>query len=29
VLREWEELGYTSEIMEQVFHGNAERVLKV
>src|ERR1700724_2424108 len=27
VLREWDELGYTDEIKERVFHGNAERVL--
>ncbi|MGA8922521.1 MAG: amidohydrolase family protein [Candidatus Dormiibacterota bacterium] len=27
VLSEWHELGYTSEVMEAVFHGNAERVL--
>jgi uncharacterized protein len=27
VLSEWSELGYTSEVMEAVFHGNAERVL--
>ena len=29
LLREWGELGYSDEIMEQVFHGNAERVLGV
>ncbi|HYM97175.1 MAG TPA: amidohydrolase family protein [Candidatus Sulfotelmatobacter sp.] len=27
ILREWEELGYPDEIMEAVFHKNAERVL--
>ena len=27
LLREWSELGYSDEIMERVFHGNAERVL--
>jgi hypothetical protein len=27
LLREWNELDYTDEIKEQVFHGNAERVL--
>ncbi len=27
VLREWQELGYSSEVMDSVFHGNAERVL--
>jgi predicted TIM-barrel fold metal-dependent hydrolase len=27
VLREWKELGYTDEIYERIFHGNAERVL--
>lgn len=27
VLREWDELGYTDEVMEKVFHANAERVL--
>lgn len=27
LLREWDELGYTDEIKERVFHGNAERVL--
>jgi len=29
ILREWEELGYTDEIMEAVFHKNAERVLRL
>ena len=29
IFHEWEELGYSSEIMEAVFHGNAERVLKL
>jgi predicted TIM-barrel fold metal-dependent hydrolase len=27
ILREWDELGYSSDVMEAVFHGNAERVL--
>jgi hypothetical protein len=27
LLREWGELGYADDVMEQVFHGNAERVL--
>ena len=27
LMREWGELGYAAEVMEQVFHGNAERVL--
>ena len=27
IFREWEELGYTDEVMEDVFHRNAERVL--
>jgi predicted TIM-barrel fold metal-dependent hydrolase len=27
LLREWSELGYSDEVMEQVFHVNAERVL--
>jgi hypothetical protein len=26
-LREWDELGYSADIMERVFHRNAERVL--
>jgi predicted TIM-barrel fold metal-dependent hydrolase len=29
LLREWSELGYSDEIMERVFHGNAERVLAI
>lgn len=29
VLREWDELGFSDEIMESVFHGNAERVLNL
>ena len=29
VFREWEELGYSDEVMEGVFHGNAERVLNL
>ncbi len=27
IFREWDELGYREEVMAQVFHGNAERVL--
>jgi predicted TIM-barrel fold metal-dependent hydrolase len=27
LLQEWDELGYPDEVMEQVFHGNAERIL--
>lgn len=27
LLREWSELGYADDVMERVFHGNAERVL--
>jgi predicted TIM-barrel fold metal-dependent hydrolase len=27
LLREWDELGYAEDVMHQVFHGNAERVL--
>ncbi len=29
IFREWGELGYKDEIMEKIFHGNAERVLKL
>lgn len=29
ILREWDELGYSQEIMDKVFHGNAERVLGI
>ena len=29
LLREWNELGYADDVMERVFHGNAERVLGV
>ncbi len=29
ILREWDELGYSEEIMNKVFHGNAERVLGI
>ena len=29
MLREWDELGFSAEIMEKVFHGNAERVLRL
>lgn len=27
LLREWKELGYSDALMEQIFHGNAERIL--
>jgi hypothetical protein len=27
IFREWDELGYRPEVMEKIFHGNAERVL--
>jgi predicted TIM-barrel fold metal-dependent hydrolase len=27
LFREWDELGYSDEIKERVFHSNAERVL--
>jgi hypothetical protein len=27
IFREWDELGYKPEIMEKIYHGNAERVL--
>ena len=27
ILREWDELGFSDEVMHAVFHGNAERVL--
>jgi predicted TIM-barrel fold metal-dependent hydrolase len=27
IFREWDELGYSPEMMEKLFHGNAERVL--
>jgi uncharacterized protein len=27
ILQEWQQLGYTDAVLEQVFHGNAERVL--
>jgi uncharacterized protein len=29
ILREWDELGYSEEIMHQIFHANAERVLGI
>ena len=29
LFREWDELGYSDEIKERVFHGNAERVLRL
>jgi predicted TIM-barrel fold metal-dependent hydrolase len=27
LLREWNELGYSDELMEKIFHANAERIL--
>lgn len=27
ILAEWAQLGYSDDVLEQVFHGNAERVL--
>jgi predicted TIM-barrel fold metal-dependent hydrolase len=27
LLREWDELGYSTDVMERVFHKNTERVL--
>ncbi len=27
IFREWDELGYKPEVMEKIFHGNAERIL--
>jgi predicted TIM-barrel fold metal-dependent hydrolase len=27
IFNEWKDLGYSDEIMEKVFHGNAERIL--
>ena len=27
LLREWDELGFSDEVMHKVFHANAERVL--
>jgi len=29
IFREWAELGYSDDVMERVFHGNAERVLGI
>ena len=29
LLKEWDDLGYTEEVMENVFHRNAERVLGI
>jgi hypothetical protein len=29
LLREWDELGFSAEIMDKVFHANAERVLRL
>ena len=29
ILREWDELGYAADVLEQVFHANAERVLSL
>jgi Predicted metal-dependent hydrolase of the TIM-barrel fold len=27
ILKEWQELGYSDEVMEKIFHKNAERIL--
>ena len=27
LFREWNELGYSDELMEKIFHGNTERIL--
>jgi predicted TIM-barrel fold metal-dependent hydrolase len=27
IFKEWRELGYPDELMEKIFHGNAERIL--
>jgi predicted TIM-barrel fold metal-dependent hydrolase len=27
LFKEWAELGYKDEVMEKIFHGNAERIL--
>jgi predicted TIM-barrel fold metal-dependent hydrolase len=27
ILKEWQELGYSDEVMEKIFHRNAERIL--
>jgi predicted TIM-barrel fold metal-dependent hydrolase len=27
ILKEWQELGYTDEVLEKIFHQNAERIL--
>jgi len=27
LFKEWRELGYSDELMEKIFHGNAERIL--
>ena len=29
LLREWDELGFSEEVMDKVFHANAERVLRL
>jgi predicted TIM-barrel fold metal-dependent hydrolase len=29
IFKEWNELGYSDELLEQIFHGNAERILKL
>ncbi len=29
IFKEWNELGYSDELMEKIFHGNAERILKL
>jgi predicted TIM-barrel fold metal-dependent hydrolase len=27
IFKEWKELSYSDELMEKIFHGNAERIL--
>jgi predicted TIM-barrel fold metal-dependent hydrolase len=29
IFKEWNELGYSDELMERIFHGNAERILRL
>jgi predicted TIM-barrel fold metal-dependent hydrolase len=29
IFKEWNELGYSDELLEKIFHGNAERILKL
>jgi uncharacterized protein len=29
ILKEWNELGYSDELLEKIFHGNAERILEL